>query len=82
MKVYRSISLTAWSEHPEMNEGFCHLYSEDGTLDVSIPVSYKTAYILMRELERQLGRKPTMINNDYEPRISYKELHGWTEMGQ
>lgn len=79
MNTYMSIIITNYGMNSKLNYGHIYITVENCQLEVSHRVDFETACHELAKLAKKLGKAPTLVANQFNPEISYRELRGYLD---
>ena len=79
MNTYVSITITNYGMNSSLNHGLIYISVESCKLEMFHKVSMEEAVKEMANLAKKLRKAPKLINNPYNPEISYRELSGYLD---
>ena len=79
MNTYMGITITNYGMGSSLNYGHIYISVESCQLEVSHRVDFETACRELAKLAKKLGKAPTLVANQFNPEISYRELRGYLD---
>lgn len=77
MKTWMRVTATKFFDRENVSYGYLYVSSED--VNVHVKLSYAEAQAQLLKLSRKLGKAPEMLNNQYNPMITTREVYGYID---
>jgi hypothetical protein len=79
MNTYVGITITNYGMDSKLNHGYIYISINGCQLEMCHRVSIDDAVKELAKLAKRLGKAPTFTINEFDPSISYRELHGYLD---
>ena len=74
MTKYVSLSIVHFENHPDLNRASLYIHTYGTDYKCHKQLTYEQGMRALRHIEKHLGKLASLVANEYDPFICYKEI--------